>query len=102
MLTFSIEFGYFKQWDFLSGSVIKNLPANAGDVGSIPGSGRSPREGNDYPLQYAYLENSMNRGAWKLAWCQPEGSPPGADAQDVTGQRLGTGRNWEECSGLGS
>ena len=64
MLTFSIEFGYFKQWDFLSGSVIKNLPANAGDVGSIPGSGRSPRGGCDSTLQYSCLENSMHRGAW--------------------------------------
>ena len=38
--------------------------ANAGDVGSIPGSGRSPGEGNGYPLQYSCLENSMNRGVW--------------------------------------
>ena len=37
---------------------------NAGDLGSIPGSERSPGEGNGNPLQYSYLENSMNRGAW--------------------------------------
>ena len=37
---------------------------NAGDVGSIPGSGRSPGEGSDNPLQYSCLENSMDRGAW--------------------------------------
>jgi len=37
----------------------------AGDLGSIPGSGRSPGEGNDNPLQYSYLENSMDRGAWQ-------------------------------------
>ena len=37
--------------------VVKNLPANAGDTGSIPGSGRSPREGNGNPLQYSCLEN---------------------------------------------
>jgi len=37
---------------------------NAGDPGSILGSGRSPGEGNSYPLQYSYLENSMARGAW--------------------------------------
>ena len=47
--------------------VVKNLPANAGDrrdAGSIPGSGRSPREGNGNPLQEACLENPMDRGAW--------------------------------------
>ena len=43
------------------GLVVKNLPANAGDVGSIPGSGRSPGEGNGNPLQYSCLENSMDR-----------------------------------------
>ena len=49
-------------------TVVKNLPANAGDtrdVGLIPGSGRSPRLGNDNPLQYSCLENSMGRGAWR-------------------------------------
>ena len=49
---------------FSGGSVVKNLPANAGDMGSIPGSGRSPGEGNDNPLQYSCLGNPMNRGAW--------------------------------------
>ena len=52
---------------FLSGSGIKNPPANAGDLGdpgSTPGSGRSPGEGNGNPLQYSCLENSMGRGAW--------------------------------------
>ena len=54
--------------DFSHGTVVKNLPANAGDtrdVGSIPGSGRSPGEGNDSPLQYSCLGNSMDRGAWR-------------------------------------
>ena len=46
------------------GSAVKNPPANAGDTGLIPGSGRSPGEGNDNPLQYPYLENHMDRGAW--------------------------------------
>ena len=46
------------------GSVVKNLPANAGDVGSIPASGRSPAEGNGNPIQYSCLENPMIRGAW--------------------------------------
>ena len=49
---------------FPGGSVIKNLPANAGDVGSIPGPGKSPGEGNGNPLQYSGLENPMDRGAW--------------------------------------
>ena len=51
----------------LGDSVVKNLPANAGearDSGSIPGLGRSPGIGNDNPLQYSSLENSMDRGAW--------------------------------------
>ena len=42
--------------------MIKNPPANEGDIGSIPGLGRSLGEGNDNPLQYSYLENPMNRG----------------------------------------
>ena len=46
------------------GSMVKNPPANAGIVGSIPGLGRSPGEGNGNPLQYSCLENSMGRGAW--------------------------------------
>ena len=46
------------------GSVVKNLPANAGNAGLTPGSGRSPTEGNGNPLQYSLLENSMVRGAW--------------------------------------
>ena len=43
---------------------VENLPAKEGDPGLIPGSGRSPREGNGNPLQYSCLENSMDRGAW--------------------------------------
>ena len=50
---------------FPGGSVVKNPPANAGDVGSIPGSGRIPAEGNGNPLQCSCLENPMNRGAWR-------------------------------------
>ena len=42
----------------------KELLANAGNVGSVPGTGRSPRRGDDYLLQYAYLGNPMDRGAW--------------------------------------
>ena len=43
--------------------MLKHLPANAGNMGSIPGSGRSPGEGNGNPLQYSCLENFMARGA---------------------------------------
>ena len=46
------------------GSERKEYAYNEGDPGSIPGLRRSPGEGNAYPLQYSYLENSMNRGAW--------------------------------------
>ena len=45
--------------------MVKNPPANVGDLGSFPGSERSPGEGNGNPLQYSYLDNSMGRGAWK-------------------------------------
>ena len=45
--------------------MIKNLPANAGDTGAIPGSGRSSGEGTGNPLLYSCLENSVGRGAWR-------------------------------------
>ena len=53
---------------FPGGSVVKNLPTNAGDAGdagSIPGSGRSPGEGNGNLLWYSCLENPMDGGAWQ-------------------------------------
>ena len=56
--------------------MVKNLPANAGgtgDMGLVPGSGRSSGVGNGSPLQYSCLENSMDRGAWRatvLAYSQ--------------------------------
>ena len=49
---------------FPGGSEVKASTCNAGDLGSIPGSGRSPGEGNGNPLQDSCLENSMDRGAW--------------------------------------
>ena len=49
---------------FPGGSDGKESAFNAGDPGSIPGSGRSPGEGNGNPLQYFCLENPMDRGAW--------------------------------------
>ena len=54
-------------WTSQLGLTVKNPPANAGDTrdgGLIPGSGRSPGEENDNPLQYSCLENLMDRGAW--------------------------------------
>ena len=45
-------------------SVGKESACNAGDLGSIPGSGKSPGERDGYPLQYSGLENSMDRGSW--------------------------------------
>ena len=50
---------------FPGGSVVKNLPVNAGNVGSISGSGKSPGEGNGNPLQYSHLGNPMDRAAWQ-------------------------------------
>ena len=46
--------------------MVKNLPANAGDAGLIPGLGRYSGEGNGNPLQYSFLENPMDRGAWQV------------------------------------
>ena len=53
---------------FPSSANVKNLPANAGDVrdmGSVPGLGRPPGEGNGHPFQCSGLENPMDRGAWQ-------------------------------------
>ena len=68
-----LQLGHFSsifqaRWASQVAPVVKNLPANAGDirdVGSISGSGRFSAEGNGYPLQYSCLENSMDRGAWR-------------------------------------
>ena len=49
----------------IGGSEVKASASSAGNLGSIPGSGRSPGEGNGTPLQYFYLENPMDRGAWE-------------------------------------
>ena len=49
---------------FPGGSEVKGSACNVGDPGSIPGSGRSPGEGNGNPLQYSCLENPMDGGAW--------------------------------------
>ena len=55
----------YKYLGFLDGSVVKNPPAKVGDVGLIPGLGRSPEEGNGNPLQYSCLGNPMDRGTWQ-------------------------------------
>ena len=65
---------------FPGGSVVKNLPANQETMGSIPGSGRSPEEGNGNPFQYCCLRNHMDRGAW---WATVHGV---AKEQDMTAQ----------------
>ena len=59
---------YISLYGFPGGTVVKNLPANAGgasDVALIPGSGRSPGEGNGSSLQYSCLENSTDKGVWQ-------------------------------------
>ena len=62
------------------GSVVENLPANAGDSGWIPGWGKSPGGKNGNPLQYSSLGNLMDRGAW---WATVHGV---AEESDMTGQ----------------
>ena len=52
---------------FPGGSVSKESTFHAGDLDSIPGSGRLPGEGHGNPIQYSYLENPMHRGAWQAA-----------------------------------
>ena len=59
---------YLEKWDLPGGSVVKSLPANARDMGLIPGSGRSPGEKNGNPFQYSFLENPMDRGAWRVTF----------------------------------
>ena len=62
--------GQHGKWPIQVVLVVKNLPANAGDVrdsGSIPGFERSPGEGHGNLLQYSCLENPMDRGAWRAA-----------------------------------
>ena len=60
--------------------MVKNLLANAGDTGSISGSGRSLGEGNENPLQYSCLENPMERGGW---WAVLHGVTKESDTTSV-------------------
>ena len=55
------------QGDFTGGSEVKASACNVGDLGSIPGSGRCPGEGNGNPLQYSCLESPMDGGSWWAA-----------------------------------
>ena len=50
--------------------MVMKVPANAGDIGSIPGSGKSPGEGNGNPLHYSCLGNPMDKGAWRTTACR--------------------------------
>ena len=69
---------YITSMGFLGGSDGKKSSCNGGDLGSISGLGRSPAEGNGYPLQYSCLENSMDRGDW---WATVHG---GCKESDMT------------------
>ena len=60
----AVRFKWVNTRDFPGGSDSKASTYNAGDLGSIPGSGRSPGEGNGTPLQYSCLGNPMDGGAW--------------------------------------
>ena len=70
---------------FPDGSTVKKLPANVGDAGSIPGSGRSPGEGNGNLLQYSCLGNPMDRGTWR------------ATVHGVTNEYYSQPSNWKQC-----
>ena len=58
---------YNYSWGCPCGLVVKNLPANAGYMGSVPGSGRYPGERNDNPLKYSCLGHPMDKGVWHAA-----------------------------------
>ena len=59
-----------QEWGFPGDSVVKNLPANSGEAGSIPGLERGPGAENGNPLQYSCLGNPVDRGAW---WATVQG-----------------------------
>ena len=65
LLKYNILDQLYFSWALLVAQTIKNLPAVRETLGSIPGSGGSLGEENDYPLQYSYLENFIDRGAWQ-------------------------------------
>ena len=78
---------------------VKESACSAGDLGSIPGSGRSPREGNGNPFQYSCLENPMIGGAWwatvhdfAKSWTRPSHFPTRSPFHDLKGWNGGGGR----------
>ena len=73
---------------FPGGSVSKESACNAGDLGSIPGSGRSPRGGHGNPLQYSCLENPLDGGEW---WATVHGVSKESDTTEATSLSLFTG-----------
>ena len=75
---------------FPGGSDGKESARNAGDPGSIPGSGRTPGEGDGNPLQYSCLENSMDRGAWRATVY--EGHKESDTTERPTHKLIGKGR----------
>ena len=79
--------------------MIKNLPANVGDMGLSPWSGRSPGGGNGSPLQYSCLENPLDRGAW---WATVQGVKVSKSQSDTTEVTLHahTCRRLKELIGL--
>ena len=82
--------------------VVKNLPAKAGDTRdaySIPGSGRSPAEGNGNPLQYSCLENSMDRGPWQDSVHGVSKSQTGLKQLSKQASQVSK-KNWSKLLGL--
>ena len=75
-------------WGFPHSSVSKEYACNAGDLGSIPGLGRLPGEGNGNPLQYSCLENPMDRGVWQAI--VPGVARVGHDLATQESERLNT------------
>ena len=72
LLSLSYYLWFRTRGGFPDGSDGEESACNAGDVGSVPGWGRSPGEGNGYPLHYSGLENSMDRGNWQAPWGHKE------------------------------
>ena len=62
---YELKYAFINFPGFTGGSVVKNLPANTGNAGLIPGLGRSHGYGNGNPFQYSCLGNPMDRGAWQ-------------------------------------
>ena len=75
----------------------KESTCNAGDRGSVPGSGRATADGNGYPLQYSCLENSKDRGAWQATVHGVAKSQPVGEIKDLENER-----NWDQWMGPAS